>query len=94
MSLGGNSTVVGQTTMAWEPRKSSLLPAFSSFAPNARSTMVPLPLLDEADDTVEEPLEETVVQTQYESLLTLVEDLKKKLIEETLPQKFGQLEGR
>ena len=82
MSLGGNSTVVGQTTMAWEPRKSSLLPAFSSFAPNARSTMVPLPLLDEGDDTVEEPLEETVVQTQYESLLTLVEDLKKKLIEE------------
>ena len=84
ISLGGNSTVVGQTTMAWEPRKSSLLPAFSSFAPNARSTMVPLPLLDEGDDTVEEvePLEETVVQTQYESLLTLVEDLKKKLIEE------------
>ena len=84
MSLGCNSTVVGQTTMAWEPRKSSLLPAFSSFAPNARSTMVPLPLLDEGDDTVEEiePLEETVVQTQYESLLALVEDLKKKLIEE------------
>ena len=82
MSMGGNSTVVGQTTMAWEPRKSSLLPAFSSFAPNARSTMVPLPLLDEGDDTVEEPLEDTVVQTQYESLLTLVEDLKKKLVEE------------
>ena len=78
MSLGCNSTVVGQTTMAWEPRKSSLLPAFSSFAPNARSTMVPLPLLDEGDDTMEEvePLEETVVQTQYESLLALVHPQK------------------
>ena len=91
LSLGGNSTVLGaaQTTMAWEPRKSSILPAFAAFAPNARSTMVPLPRLqdEEEDDTVEEVeeggvLEDTVVQTQYESLLALVEELKRKLVAE------------
>eukprot|EP00092_Neocalanus_flemingeri_P032334 GFUD01035153.1.p1 GENE.GFUD01035153.1~~GFUD01035153.1.p1 ORF type:complete len:1912 (+),score=653.09 GFUD01035153.1:74-5809(+) len=97
LSIGGNSILSGRGSIAWEapPRKkSSLLPA--SFNPNARSTIVggAPPNLStfgnisemeeggEGDDTVAEAMDNTVVQTQYESLLGLVEDLKQKLIEE------------
>jgi len=97
LSIGGNSILTGRGSIAWEapPRKkSSLLPA--SFNPNARSTIVggAPPRLStlinisemeeggDGDETVPEAMDNTVVQTQYESLLGLVEDLKQKLIEE------------
>jgi len=74
--------------------RSVALPA--SFNPNARSTIVggAPPRLStlinisemeeggDADETVPEVMDSTVVHTQYESLLGLVEDLKQKLIQE------------
>lgn len=74
--------------------RSVALPA--SFNPNARSTIVggAPPRLStlinisemeeggDADETVPETMDNTVVHTQYEGLLGLVEDLKQKLIQE------------
>jgi len=77
-------------------KKSSLFPA--SFNPNARSTivggvpprlstMINISEMEEGEDGDEtvplaEAMENTVVETQYEGLLELVEELKQKLMQE------------
>jgi len=92
--LGGRGSIAWEAP----PRKSILgksiaLPA--SFNPNARSTIVggapprlstlinisEMEEVGEGDETVP-TIDNTVVQTQYESLMGLVENLKQKLIEE------------
>ena len=96
LSLAANASVLGRSSIAWAVppgKKSSLFPTFK---PSARSTMAPgsfqpprmssLLNLSEIEEPPEEEeetiLDNTVVQTQYEGLLRLVEDLKSKLVEE------------
>jgi len=95
--LGGRGSIAWEAPPGGSfLRRSSAIPA--SFNPNARSTIVggAPPRLStlinisemeeggDADETVPEgnTMDNTVVQTQYEQLLGLVEDLKQKLIQE------------
>ena len=95
LSLAANASVLGRSSIAWEVppgKKSSLFPTFK---PSARSTMAPgsfqpprmsallnISEIEDPPDEEETVLENTVVQTQYEGLLKLVEDLKSKLVDE------------
>ena len=92
--MGGRSSIAWEAPSRGSILgKSIALPA--SFNPNARSTIVggapprlstlinisEMEEVGDNDETVP-VMDNTVVQTQYESLLGLVEELKTKLIEE------------